>query len=501
MLRAFTRNFRPLEILTDEQIEGIHRGTLDVLWQTGVRCESKRALRLFEKNDCSVDYDEMSVHLPPGLVEECLRKCPSSFRVKARNPKNDVIIGGNTLNFISNVGMQTVDLATWEPREATRKENYDAVKVLDALENLNILIWYSPYYGFEGVPPIMAVPESFAAEIRNSAMVAGTGSPMENEVWSIRMAQAVGAELLGPVTLSPPLTIYEDQIRPVFNFAEANMPLFVGSGATGGATSPATIAGRLVSTNAEKIAVLALAQLIRPGMRVVPVDFSFPQNMQTGAPGFGQIGISLQAVAFNQIWRKYGIPTLFANYNSSKKIDFQGGYEKVTQMWLAALSGSNVICVHGSISSELTFHPIQAILDDDVAGMIGHYLDGIEVDDETLAIDLINEVGPIPGHYLNKRHTREWWKKEQYLPRAADRLTYPEWMKEGKKDCIDLAKERMEEILATHKVDPPLTPGQEEDIERILNEARKYYRDKGQISDTEWTLYLKDLKSKNYPYG
>ena len=133
--------------------------------------------------------------------------------------------------------------------------------------------------------------------------------------------------------------------------------------------------------------------------------------------------------------------------------------------------------------------------------MIGRFLEGVEVDDETLAIDLINEVGPIPGHYLNKAHTRKWWKKEQFMPKAADRLTYPEWLKAGKKDCISYAKERMDEMLAKHEADPPLTPDQEERIEGILKEAREYYRKRGLITDKEWETYEKDLESPNYPYG
>ncbi len=144
---------------------------------------------------------------------------------------------------------------------------------------------------------------------------------------------------------------------------------------------------------------------------------------------------------------------------------------------------------------------MQAILDDDIAGMVGRAVEGVEVNDETIALDLINEVGPAPGHYLAKAHTRKWWKKEQFVPKAADELTLPQWEKIGKKGCLDYAKERMEEILATHKVDPPLTPKQEQDIEDILKEAREYYRRKGLISDEEWTVYMKTIESPNYPYA
>lgn len=107
-----------------------------------------------------------------------------------------------------------------------------------------------------------------------------------------------------------------------------------------------------------------------------------------------------------------------------------------------------------------------------------------------------NEVGPIPGHYLNREHTRKWWRKEQFIPKVADRETYPVWIKSGKKDALALAKERVEEILATHKP-KPLTPAEEQIVEDILKEAREYYRKKGLITDEEWTAYMKTLGSTN----
>jgi len=116
-----------------------------------------------------------------------------------------------------------------------------------------------------------------------------------------------------------------------------------------------------------------------------------------------------------------------------------------------------------------------------------------------MAVDLIEKVGPIPGHFLSEEHTRKWWKLEQFIPKAADRLTYPEWMETGKKGCLDYARQRMEEILATHKA-PPLTPKQEADIEGILEEARKYYKGRGLISEEEMATYRKSMKSPNYPY-
>jgi trimethylamine--corrinoid protein Co-methyltransferase len=123
----------------------------------------------------------------------------------------------------------------------------------------------------------------------------------------------------------------------------------------------------------------------------------------------------------------------------------------------------------------LTAHPVQAVLDDDIAGMIGRFIQGEIISEETIATELIKEVGPIPGHYLGKTHTRQWWRKEQFIPQSADRLTYPEWLQQGKKQALDYARERVEAILAEPER-TYLSPSQEADIARILQEARVYYQ-------------------------
>ena len=503
MLKGFTRKFPPLKILTEEQIESIHKAILDVLRQTGVTFHSERALKDLDKNGCKVDYEEKRVRFPEYLVEEAIRKCPNSFRIKARDPKNDLVVGGNTVYFGNFPGMQTVDLDTWEPRDATRKEYYDYIKVVDALPNSHRICCY-PYFGYENVPAVMRIPEGVAIKISNSTKIQNMCNANDADQFNINMIKATGGEALLVITGSAPLTWYDDQIRATYRAMESGLPMLIVQGTIIGATGPATVVGSVVDNLAQDLSLIVLVQLLAPGMRVQIVSFTQPQNMRTGAPGFGRIGCALTKAVENQISRSYRIPTLdpAPGPTSSKKPDFQIGYEKAVNALVGALTGSNIIEMHGALYGEITAHPLQAILDDDVAGMIGRFIEGVEVNDETIALDLIEQVGPIPGHYLNTAHTREWWKKEQFVPRAADDLTYPEWMRAGKKDCLDYAKERMEEILATHKVSIPLTPSQEEDIGRILKEAREYYRSKGMISDDEWEVYKeKVLKSPDYPFA
>jgi trimethylamine--corrinoid protein Co-methyltransferase len=491
-------------MLTEQEVEAIHCGTLDVLWETGVRFESKRALELLDKHGCRVNFEDRRVRFPPGLVEETLRRAPSSFRIKARNPDNDILVGGARTYFPPVQGEGILDLEARTMRKATRKENYDGVTVLDALETVHLLVCYSPYFGFEGVPPVMAILESAAAKFRNSSKVNWTGYSNGCEAFSIQMAQALGVDLLGNFDAHNPLTYFRDGVDMAFRFAEAGFPLQCVTGPVCGGTGPASIAGCVVSTNAEIVAGIVLVQLIKPGTRVLANDFGTMQNMRSGCPGFGQIGTFLHSVVFNQVWReKYHIPTIHSTtaFMAAKEIDVQLGYGKGIGALLVALSGGHFVHLHGSIYGERTWHPLQAIIDDDIAGMIGRALRGVQVDDETLAVDLIHEVGPIPGHYLSKAHTRKWWMMDQFIPRVADRLTVPEWEKRGRKGIVDYAGERLDEILSTHEVDPPLTDSQEEDLERILREAREHYRDKGLISDKEWSAYKQDIGSSGYPYA
>ncbi len=482
--RGYLRNIKPLEIFSDEQVEAIHRATLEVLEVTGVRFESDKALQLLKKHDCKVDFEERRVRFPAGLVEECLRKSPSSFRMRARRPANDVHIGGNTLYFSPSPGMRSIDLNTWEQKVPTIQDNHDAVKVLDALPNVHLAPSYTPYCELEGVPPVMLLPVSCWSRMKYFTKPSRIGAASESHIWEIQMAQALGVDVFGAFEAAPPLTWYEDAIDCAWACAENGYPVEVGCGCVMGGTGPATIAGALVQSNAEIMSGIVLVQLVKPGNGILSNSFVFAQNMRTGSPAAGGIEVSLFQVAFNQLWRgKYNIPTMLGacGPSSSQLIDIQMGYEKGISSALAAVSGASVINLHGGMHVELTYHPVQSVLDDDIAGMMGRFVEGVGVTQDTLATEVIEEVGPIPGHFLTQKHTREWWKKEHFVPVTADRLSYPDWIKSGKKSALENAQARVNEILESHEVFPPLTASQEEDLDTILEDARGYYRSKGML--------------------
>ncbi|MEW6266345.1 MAG: trimethylamine methyltransferase family protein [Thermodesulfobacteriota bacterium] len=495
--RAYT-----FDILSEEQVQAIHRATLRVLWETGVAMHDERALKIMAEGGCKVDFDTHRVRIPERLIMDSLAKCPGEWLVKARHPGNDLIIGGpDRTHFCASIGMTTLDLETWIPREPTRKEYCDHIKVLDWLPH-NCAMPAFPYFGFAKVPQCLRLVEGHAAKVRISSKAQMEGSVLDNDVWNIAICKATGQEMLHLCNPAAPLTFYEGTISQVLRYTKEDMPFHFASGPVSGATAPATLAGAVVINNADAIAGMVLTQLIKPGHRVWAGSMIMVQNMSTGSPAFGSINNSLMEAMFNQMWRRYEVP----NWNtasawvSSKAIDYQAAYECAMAALSCALSGTSAVLLQGGLTGELTAHPIKAIMDDDIAGMIIRYLEGIQINDETLAVDLIQQVGPIPGHFLTTAHTRKWWKKEQFVPTVADRLTFPEWAAQGMKKAIDHARERMEAILATHKPEP-LPPDQEKAVEDILKEARAHYRQMGFISDDDWKLYQEDLASPNYPYA
>ncbi|MBN1315353.1 MAG: trimethylamine methyltransferase family protein [Anaerolineales bacterium] len=500
--KGFTRNFKPLEMLTADQVKAIQKASLRVLADTGITFEDAEARQILAENKCQVDEESKRVRFPEDLVKENLDQCLDSFRIRARDAENDLYPGNQgKVFFLASCGLNSINLDTWQPKRPTRKDFYDYVKVLDALPNIHALPAF-PWWGFDKVPQVMSLLESNAAKMRMSTKIQSEGAVAGNERWTLAMAKATNQDLLQLVNPTAPLTFSEETLQKLINFVKDEIVFAICSGPVPGATAPATVAGGLVTGNAEHLAGIVLANLVKPGPRLISANMTMMQNMRSGAPYFSQAGNMVLDGAFHQVWRDYGVPSwsTMPAWTGSKAIDFQAAYETAMAAVSSAMCGSMFLVFQGGLTQQLIAHPIKAILDDDVAGMVGRILQGVDVNDETLALDVIDQVGPLPGTFLTTAHTRKWWRKEQYIPQVADHLSQEDWLAAGSKTPIDHAREKMEHILATHQT-APLLPEQEQAIEDILNDARQYYRKLGAISDEEWAAYQEDLSSPDYPYS
>ena len=296
--------------------------------------------------------------------------------------------------------------------------------------------------------------------------------------WGARIFRAAGSSALVSVVGSPPLTYSEDQLANVFLAAELGLPMSVASGVAIGANAPATLAGSLVQTYAEIAAAFTLAQTVRPGMSCMASDYSQPFDMRTGGVVQGGIERGLMGAAWAQLWRTQRVPCITRISSDAKVPDYQCAMEKVMAVTVQALAGSSIVNFLGGVYDELVISPVVAVMDNDVAHMVGRLLDGVRVDRESLAVDTIEDVGPVPGHYLDRAHTRDTWRKEQLIPDLPYLLPYGDWLKGGKKDILALTREKYEHIAATHHP-APLTADQDAEIDAIVEEARAHYRAKG----------------------
>ena len=481
MRKGFTRKIEPIRVLSSLQVEELHSNTLEIMETTGVKYESEKALELFKKSGCDVDHETKIVKFPPYLVEECIRMTPSSFRVSGRLPEEDLRIGGNTLYFMPAAGAKLHDEKTGGLSIPTLEQNNMGVLLCDALESVDFQASYCPFFEIKDIEPVMLLAESQASICRYSTRVSRGAQATDSFIWESMLANAVGKQLIGTIEGAAPLSFPEDAINACFEYMDNGFPIWATGGSVMGGSSPVTIAGATISNSAEILSTIVLIQSFKPGHPVLANDFVIPMDMESGNLFFGALGAGFHQMAFNQIWKDlYRIPTsnAMAAFPNSKLIDYQNAFEKTHLALTAALSGANMIAFLGSVSQELAWSPLQAIIDNDAVQIIGKYIEGFEINDHTMAMDLIKEVGPSPGSFLGKSHTRTSWKGEYSVPKVFDRLSYQEWETAGRKSVIDKAKVRLEEIMETFKP-TPVTAEEDKEIDRILKEARKYYKGRG----------------------
>lgn len=494
--------FPYIDILETSSFSRLCQGVDEVLRETGVVVKSAKMRRCLKDYGCRVDDGLERVYFDEAVLGQAFSDTPKGFEIRARDAGNHVLLQpGKTTQFINGCGTKYFHNESQEVKPPTRKEFYDYLRLLDALEHLDFQNCF-PFFGFEKVPECMKLLESVAAKYRVSTKAQIEGTVFDNYRFSTEMAKVMDTDLCQIVNSAAPLTYFEETAEQIFNYAEADLPFHFAAGPTRGLTSPMGAAGSVISNNAEALAGIVMAQAAKPGSRVWVNSMIMTPDMRTGKPAFGNIGNSFTDMAFNQYWRHYGIPcwSNAASWTSSKLIDYQAGYEQSIALMTQVFSGATVISYQGGLHAELYSSPLKAVIDDDIVGMTKRLLKGIDTSEEGMAVELIKEIGPMPGSFMETDETLENWREECYVTPVASQESYQEWVGSGKKTVIENAGERMEMLLSKQTVEP-LTEHQEQGLEDILCDARNYYRKKGMISDEEWRVYQEDLHSPEYPYA
>ncbi len=246
-------------------------------------------------------------------------------------------------------------------------------------------------------------------------------------------------------------------------FAKHKQPLIIAPAASAGSTAPVTLAGLIVQTNMEILSALVLTQMINPGAPILYSTMSAPMDPVTSNVAWGSIETGLITSAFAQMGRFYNIPSRGPGViTDSKTFDLQNGYERLMTLFCAATSGINYITCAGTYESSLTEALELLVIDDDLASIVNRAKQGISVDENTLAEEVIREVSQKEKkHYLGLKHSVKNIRKELYISKLADRNRRNIWKKQGSKDIMQRAREKVDQILATQE-----GPGMEPDIEK-----------------------------------
>jgi trimethylamine--corrinoid protein Co-methyltransferase len=279
--------------------------------------------------------------------------------------------------------------------------------------------------------PTPVMIEWITAEVLRNTQKATAGGVFDGcAPWVVEMAAVTGQHLYGQINPVTPLHYPAEQLDGARHYLRSGHPLCILPGPTLGANSPATLAGTLVLQTAEHLAGVVWAQLVQPGAPVTLASYPHLLDMRQGALSIGAIEVGLLGAATAQLGRRCGIPTHpQLPLTDAKTTDEQAAVEKAMSALLLAQSGASLITNGGGLETEKSWSPVQLVIDCEINAMIGRVLRGIDVTEDTLAVEVLSDAAA--RNFLATRHTKRMWRSEQPLPRLADRLGYEAWRAEA----------------------------------------------------------------------
>jgi trimethylamine--corrinoid protein Co-methyltransferase len=462
------------ELLTNEQVEQIHETSIQILTQTGVEFGYPPALEMLKKGGAKIEGQR--VFFSDRLIEEQINKAPGKFRLYARNPEKDVIIGGDNTAFTPGYGAPFVIELNSGRRKGALKDFENFVKLTGASKNQDIC------------SGTVIEPNDVPHEIRHAQMLYTAmkysdkcfmGSTMGEKGArdSIRMAsilfgsEAQLAEKPRFISILCSLTPLKYDVRmlgALMEYARVGQPQLISSLSIAGATGPVTLAGNLALQNAEILAGIVLAQLVREGTPVIFAGASSNADMQSGALSIGSPEMAMNTAATAQMARYYNLPSRSGGAVCDAKIpDAQAAYESMMNLLMAQVSGINfVLHTAGILDTYNCISYEKFIIDDEMCGMVKRIKKGFNVNDDTLGLNAIKEVGP-GGHFLDKDHTFKHFRGELYQPSFSNREDFEGWRAEGSPQSMEAANKKYKEILESYEV-PELSADVNKDLLKFI---------------------------------
>ena len=457
-----------------ETLQRIHDQSLRLIAERGIRFHSKTAREIWYGAGAEV-LDEV-VKIEPDVITSALEKAPASFTLFSRDGEHDLDLGIEK-TFYSQDGCAALamDFETGK-RRGTRKADIENMALIsDYLDAVDIV---SPTVSAQDV-----TSEGIAAHELQACLLNSGKHVLTESVTSAKDAEAqieLAATVVGgreelrnrPIlsnfvcTISP-LTQDAGGIEAALTFAKAGIPVGMYPMATTGVTSPVTIAGTIAVLNAEVISALALLQISEPGAKVFYSGGPATLDLRTGS----YLASSPEALQLRMMVAEmagfYGLPSIVgAGATSAKVPGAQAAWEDTLSFLLPSMAGASVLFGLGLLDGSNLLRYEEIVLEAEMAATVRRILEESDFSDEAFALDLIKELGP-GGVYLGQQHTVDHMREALSLSTLCDRDSFEDWVQKGERSRVDVAREKVKEILATHHPEP-LSEDTLQDLEEIV---------------------------------
>jgi trimethylamine--corrinoid protein Co-methyltransferase len=470
-----------LNVLNEVQIEQIHLATIEVLERTGIRITHPKALELLDGAGAAVDGNR--VRIPAQLVEQAIHTSPSQFALGKRNGEPAIFLEDNKSYFGAGLdGVDYLNPFTDERRRFTSEDCRVTATISNGLSNCS----WSMILGLAADVPVdiadRVVAKQALTYCEKPLFFCCNDPKSARAIYDMAVLIAGSEERFRPAptiaaisSAISPLSWDDDTLEKVIFCAEKGIPQALLPGPQAGATSPATFAGTIVQGSAESLSGLVVAQLVRTGAPVIYGAFTTVMDMATAIFSYGAPEMSLMTAAMVQMAKHYHLPFFGTAGCSDAKFhdDPQAAIEATFSCLSSALSGANLVHDLGLLDHSAVISPNYLVLVDEILSMVNQYMRGILVNDETLALDLIDRVGP-GGHYLEEEHTMRHFRDVWYS-QLFDRTNFDTWLQQGSIPFTERLRDKTRKLMDINA--EPLPAEVMKEMDRMEN---KWYRDSGQ---------------------
>ncbi|HVJ33913.1 MAG TPA: trimethylamine methyltransferase family protein [Terriglobia bacterium] len=479
--RQYRNPYKPIEAVSEDQLEAIHQASLRILEEIGIEFLDADARKLLKEKGADVKEGSERVHLDRGMIAEYVTKAPAQFMLHARNPEHSLTFGKDYINFGSVASAPNVS----DLDRGRRPGNFqDYSDLLRLAQSLNIVQFIGGYpVEPADVPPSTRHLDAHYAAITLTDKIWHPYSlgrfRIEDAVEMMAIARGIDKEqlkrepsLFSIVNSNSPLRLDIPMLQGLTAMAKAGQPVVLTPFTLSGAMAPATIAGALAQQNAEALAGIAFIQMVNPGAPCVYGGFTSNVDMKTGAPAFGTPEYTRAALVGGQLARKHGLPYRSSNACASNAVDAQAAYESEMSIWGAIMGHANLI-LHGAgwMEGGLVASFEKMMVDAEMLQHMGEFLQPLVVNDDTLGIDAMKEVGP-GGHFFGCAHTLARYETAFYAPMLSDWRNFETWRLAGAQDTAQRANTMWKQILSDY-TPPALDPAIDEELKAFVAKRKE----------------------------